>query len=460
MRRFALSALTVLAFAFTAACGDDGETKNNPGTSGAGGRPGTGGEGVGGSQTGGEGGVAGGSGTGGTGGPACDLSGAGKAKQQIPNRVTQDLTLTADVVWTLKDVTHVIAPATLTIEPCTRIEGTKSPIGVLVIAKGAKIDAQGKENEPILFTSPQPAGSREAGDWGGVILLGKARTNTGDSVVEGLADLPENHYGGDDDEDDSGIMTYVRIEYGGYELSTDNEVNGLTLGGVGRGTTIHHIMVNNSLDDCFEWFGGTVDADHLICNVDGDDMFDTDTGYSGTITNLFGRKRANPSADPAGYEWDGNRNNHTATPRTRPVAKNATLCGFGVDVGKTTYAAVLRRGVTGEIDHLVAVGFDYGLDVRDGFGDLGNPAVKITNSTLFDMRLSNVANAGETDNDNGFNDTAWFLAGAGNGEGDPGFSTADCQEASGPNAKVTGSGKGAFKDGNWLTGAWIDWAEK
>ncbi|MBK7583287.1 MAG: hypothetical protein IPI67_24235 [Myxococcales bacterium] len=370
------------------------------------------------------------------------------------------MTLTADKVWTLKDITHVSSGATLTIEPCTRIEGTKSPIGVLVITKGAKIDAQGKENEPILFTSQQPVGSRAAGDWGGVILLGKAKTNDVDAVVEGLADQPENHYGGTDDADNSGSISYARIEYGGYELSTDNEVNGLTFGAVGSGTKINHVMVSQTLDDCFEWFGGTVSADHLICNVDGDDMFDTDRGFTGTIDTLFGRKRKNPSSDPNGYEWDNNKNNNAATPVTHPVAKNVTMCGFGTDVGKTTYAAVLRRGITGSIDNLVAVGFSYGLDARDGFGTLSAPAVTITNTTLFDMLTSNVANASETDNDNGFDETAWFNAGAGNNTTDPGFKTTDCQETSGPNAKVTGSKKGAFKDGNWLTGAWIDWAEK
>jgi hypothetical protein len=330
----------------------------------------------------------------------------------------------------------------------------------LVVTKGAKIMAQGTENEPILFTSQQPVGSRAAGDWGGVILLGKAKTNDNDAVIEGLADAPENHYGGTDDADNSGTMTYVRIEYAGYQLSTDNEVNGLTFGSVGSGTTINHIEVNQGLDDCFEWFGGTVNADHLICNTDGDDMFDTDRGFTGTIEYLFGRKRKNPSADPNGFEWDNNKNNFAAAPLSHGTAKHATLCGFGVDVGKTTYGAVLRRGVTGVIDDSVIVGFTYGLDARDPFGTVAAPSVTITNTTLFDMLTSNIANDGETDNDSGFDETAWFNAGAGNNTTDPGFTTADCQEDAGPSAKVTGSSKGAFKDGNWLTGSWIDWTEK
>jgi hypothetical protein len=460
---FAALSLVVLG----TACGsDDSSSKNNNNTGGAtsgGGSGGTGGSG--GGTTGGSGGTAG-SGTGATGGTAggggstCDLSGTGKAKMDVPNPITADMTLTADTVWTVKDIVHVMAPATLTIEPCTRIEGTKTPIGVLVVTKGAKINAVGTENEPILFTSPQPVGSRAAGDWGGVILLGKSQTNDVDAVIEGLADAPENHYGGTDDADNSGTMSYVRIEYAGYELSPDNEVNGLTFGAVGSGTTINHIEVNQGLDDCYEWFGGSVNADHLICNVDGDDSFDTDRGYRGKLMYLFGRKRANPSADPNGFEWDNNHNDNAATPVSHPDVKHATLCGFGTDVGVTTYGGVFRRGDTGVIDDWVAVGFSYGVDTRDDVGTVANPSVVLTNGTLFDMLLSNIANAGETDNDNGFDEAAWFNAGSGNSTNDPGFNTADCQEANGPSAKVTGSGKGAFTDGNWLTGAWVDWTEK
>lgn len=457
------------------ACGsdDDGGGKNNPNSGGGGTGGSTGGAGGSTGGTAGSGGGAGGStggaagsggstgGAGGTGGaPACDLTGAGKSKEKIPLTISANTTLTADKVWTLSDAVHVASGATLTIEPCTRIEGTKTPIGVLIVSRGAKIDAAGTENAPILFTSAQPVGSRAAGDWGGVILLGKATTNDGTPLIEGLADVPENHFGGTDDADNSGTMTYVRIEYGGYELSTDNEVNGLTFGGVGSGTTINHIMVSNTLDDCFEWFGGTVNADHLICNSDGDDMFDTDKGYRGTITHLFARKLANPSSNPNGFEWDGHPTNFTATPSNSPTAKKATLCGFGADVGVATYGMILRRGGKGTLEDIVVTGFDHGFDMRDDVGTLGAPAFKMTNSTFAGQLKNNIANASETNNDNGFDETAWFNAGAGNGTASPGFTAADCTAAAGPTAPVTGSGKGAFKDGNWLTGAWIDWASK
>lgn len=450
--------------------GSSGGASSGGTSNGGGGSTSTGGKNTGGgTNTGGvsDGGPEGSAGDGGgvEGGTVCDLSGTGKTKQDVPNPVDTDLTLTADKVWTIKDIVHVTSGHTLTIEPCTRLEGTKNPIGVLVITKGAKIKAEADADHPILFTSQQPVGQRAAGDWGGVILLGKAQNNdNNDELIEGLVDDPINHHGGTDDTDNSGSMSYVRIEYAGFQLAPDVEVNGLTFGSVGSGTHISHIEVNRGLDDCFEWFGGTVNVDHLICNTDGDDCFDTDRGYRGTIDTAFGRKRANPSADPNGFEWDNNKTNNAATPVTHPTAKNITMCGFGADLSPTiSYGMVLRRGITGVIDNVVAVGFDYGMDMRDDVGTLASPSITMTNTTLFDMRLSAIANAAETDNDNGFDETAFFNAGTGNSTADPGFNTLDCNpiaDGAPPADKVTASGKGAFKDGNWLTGKWIDWADK
>jgi hypothetical protein len=494
IERYAFLGTLASACLIATACGDDEQRAINDGTGGSagaetGGGAGTGGKSTGGggastsggrASTGGGGTVTGGSGPdSGTGGaaddggggdvvapPACDVTGAGKVKEDIPNPVTTNLTLTADKVWTVKDIVHVTTGATLTIEPCTRIEGTKNPIGVLVITKGAKIMAEGTKDEPILFTSQQPVGSRAAGDWGGVILLGQATNNdNNDELIEGLADQPENHHGGADDADNSGSMKYVRIEYAGFQLAPDVEVNGLTMGSVGSATQISYVDVNHGLDDCFEWFGGTVNVDHIVCNTDGDDMFDMDRGYRGTLDTAFGRKRLNPSADPSGFEWDNNKTNNAATPVTHPTAKNVTMCGFGVDVGTATYGMVLRRGITAAIENVVAVGFSYGLDARDDVGTTVAPKIAITNSTFFDMlNATPIANAAETDNDNGFDETAFFTAQAGNNAADPGFTAAECNpqgDGTPPDAKVLNSAKGAFKDGaSWLDGKWITWEDK
>jgi hypothetical protein len=497
IERYAFLGAIASACLIAAACNDEekagvvneGTGGSSAGGGGAGGGTATGGKAVGGTTSSGGASTGGGKATGGSGpdsgtgggaagdaggdgsSTACDLSGTGKTKQDIPNPVTADTTLAADKVWTVKDIVHVNAGATLTIEPCTRIEGTKNPIGVLVITKGGKIMAEGTKDQPILFTSEQSVGSRAAGDWGGVILLGQATNNdANDELIEGLADQPENHHGGTDDADNSGSMKYVRIEYAGFQLAPDVEVNGLTMGSVGSGTQISYIEVNHGLDDCFEWFGGTVNVDHIVCNADGDDMFDMDRGYRGTLDTAFGRKRANPSADPNGFEWDNNKTNNANTPVTHPTAKNITMCGFGVKInaGATvSYGMVLRRGITGVIDNVVTVGFDYGVDTRDDVGTNAAPALTITNSTFFDMvtgATTPIANATETDNDNTFDETAWFNAGAGNNTTDPGFTDLECNpiaDNAPPDPKVLNSAKGAFKDGaSWLDGKWISWEDK
>jgi hypothetical protein len=499
-----IGGLTSLATLGAVACGDDESGGDNPpatgGKTGSGGE-GSGGEGSGGKASGGSSGggssgggadsgsggdasggagdggsgsggeATGGAGSGGdgTGGgvnpPTCDLSRGSKATEDVPLEITSNTTFTADKIWKLKGITHVTSGTTLTIEPCTRIEGQKDPIAVLIVSRGGKIDAKGTKDAPVLFTSDKADGARAPGDWGGVVLLGKAQTNDGEALIEGLEDIPANRYGGTPvvNDDNSGSLEYVRIEFAGYKLSEGVEVNGLTMGGVGSATKINHIQVSHGLDDCFEWFGGTVNIDHIVCNGDGDDMFDMDRGYVGTVEYLFGRKTANPSADPNGFEWDNNNTNNSVTPKTRPSVKYGTLCGFGEDVGVRSYGMVLRRGIEAEsIDNIVAVGFDFGVDARNNVGTTTEPNIHISNSVFFGMPVvSPTDDNGTTGNgDFSFDEAAWFAAGTGDSTDDPGFTAADCGlDGAAPDAKVTGSDKGAFKGGNWLNEAWLDWTK-
>ena len=166
--------------------------------------------------------------------------------------------------------------ATLTIEPGTIIKGEKSSKGSLIVKRGGKIIANGTVDKPIVFTSNQAKGSRAAGDWGGLVLLGKAPVNKTPAVIEG-----ENltQFGGTDAADNSGSLKYVRIEFAGIAFETDKEINGLTFGGVGSGTTIDYVQVSHSGDDSYEWFGGTVNAKHLIAFRGLDDDFDTDNRF-------------------------------------------------------------------------------------------------------------------------------------------------------------------------------------
>ena len=398
---------------------------------------------------------------------ACDLSGDGKDVEELEGDLG-DRTLTSDKVYQLKGTVYVEDGATVEIEPCTRIEGLPlsgdTPAGTLVVSRGGKLMAEGAPDEPILFTSSLPAGAREAGTWGGLILLGKAPNFKGtDTLIEGLADEDRNKYGGDVEDDDSGSLAYIRIEFGGFELNEGNEINGLTMGGVGSGTSIHHIMVNTTLDDCFEFFGGNVDADHLICNNGGDDMFDADQGYKGTLSYLIGRMNETSSSDPNGFEMDSD-NDSTDEPRTHVTAENVTLCGQTdeTDDTETSRGMVLRENLTGAFDNIMVTGFDVGVDTRDDFGTEADPNVTMANSQFWGQRTADVGaeETGDDNNDMDFDEDMWFEMGDGNSipETAP-YSVDDCQDADGPNATVTDSDSGAFVAGSdWnLDGMWVNW---
>lgn len=202
----------------------------------------------------------------------------------LQGRITQDSTLTADKQYLLRGFVTVERGATLTIEPGTIIYGEKETKGSLIIKRGGKIYANGTKDRPIVFTSAQPVGQRAAGDWGGVIILGEAPINVpgGTAVIEGgLGD--DGIYGGNNPDDSSGVFRYVRIEFPGIPYQPDNEINGLTLGGVGRKTLIEYVQVSYSGDDSFEWFGGNVNARYLVAYKGLDDDFDTDFGWSGKV---------------------------------------------------------------------------------------------------------------------------------------------------------------------------------
>ena len=194
--------------------------------------------------------------------------------------ITENTTLTYPNTYTLKGFVYVPDGVTLTIEPGVVIKGDKATQGTLIVERGGKIMAQGTADRPIVFTSSQAPGQRKPGDWGGIILLGKAPNNLGEQTIEGGV---RSKHGGNDPADNSGVLSYVRVEYPGIEYSTDNEINGVTFGSVGSGTKVDHVQVVYSGDDSFEWFGGTMNADHLVAYGTWDDDFDTDNGFSGRI---------------------------------------------------------------------------------------------------------------------------------------------------------------------------------
>ncbi len=228
----------------------------------------------------------------------------GPINNVLSGNITEDFTLTNDVIWELEGRVIVTNGATLTIQEGTIIKayaGQEANASVLIIARGAKIEANGTASQPIIFTSiadeidlGETAGSNltqnDRGLWGGVIVLGRARASlSGDALenqIEGIpASDPNGLYGGTDDGDDSGTLNYVSIRHGGTLIGEGNEINGLTLGGVGNGTVISNIEVVANVDDGIEWFGGSVNGTNLIVWACGDDALDIDEAFSGTVTN-------------------------------------------------------------------------------------------------------------------------------------------------------------------------------
>ncbi len=259
----------------------------------------------------------------------------------VSANITANTTWTAGKTYKLSGTIYVTNNATLTIEPGVVVKGIYSNTGTaLVITKGAKINAVGTPSSPIVFTSDKAAGSRAAGDWGGIILLGKDKFNQTGSLnnIEGLAANALTEYGGGstpDVNDNSGILKYVRIEFGGFVFSPNNEINGLTMGAVGAGTTIDYVQVSYSGDDSFEWFGGSVNCKHLVAYRGLDDDLDTDNGYAGTVQFALCIRDPQISDNPAistseGFESDNNPGDVepiAGTTNTSAIFSNCTMVG-------------------------------------------------------------------------------------------------------------------------------------
>jgi hypothetical protein len=304
----------------------------------------------------------------------------------VTGDISTNTTWSADKKYILKGFVYVTNGATLTIEPGTKIFGDKATKGTLTVTRGAQINATGTVDKPIIFTSNQEAGARREGDWGGIILLGKAPVNPsgGEAKIEGGL-VPTNTsaekdyiwYGGSNATDNSGTLKYVRIEFGGIAYSPDNEINGLTMGGVGSGTTISYVQVYRSGDDAFEWFGGTVNCDHLVASYSWDDDFDTDFGYSGNVQ--FGlAQRAKAIADQSGsnaFESDNDANGSANAPQTKAVFSNMTIVGpiqgksaSGINAN-FQHAAQIRRNSSQSIYNSILMGFPLaGLYIDDTKG--------------------------------------------------------------------------------------------
>lgn len=293
--------------------------------------------------------------------------------------LTGDLTtrtLTADKKYLLKGQVFVRSGQVLTIEPGTVILGDKRTKGTLIIDRGGKIEANGTVDKPIIFTSSLEKGLRDRGDWGGLVILGNAPCNQIDPAVEGIT--PAAIFGANPanntsakvaiEDENSGTLRYVRVEFAGIELTPNNETNSITAGGIGRGTTMEYCQVSFGGDDGFEFFGGTQNAKYLISFCTWDDDFDIDYGWSGNLQ--FGVAIRYPSfADQSqsnGIETDNGPNDNDVQPYTTGVLSNITLLGPIVSgtsnsVQNNAYAGDFRRRTALSVFNSVMAGFRFGI---------------------------------------------------------------------------------------------------
>ena len=303
----------------------------------------------------------------------------------VSGALTENTTWKADKIYELASKIVVEDGITLTIAPGTIIKGrtgSGSLATALLVARGGKIIAEGTSEKPIIFTSiednieiGQLAGTNLTADdkdkWGGLIILGKApiSAENGDTEtqIEGIP--PEDSfglYGGDLSNDNSGILKYVSIRHGGAEIGAGNEINGLTLGGVGSGTTLDYIEVYATLDDGVEFFGGTVNVSNLIVSYQGDDGLDIDQNYAGTVTNFVVMHGGTDTDE--GLEIDGPEGSSYVNGLF--TLKNGSVMSLGGADGGSP--ADLKSKAQGNIDNVVFSGYASGNDlikIRASYND-------------------------------------------------------------------------------------------
>ncbi|MDZ4745431.1 MAG: hypothetical protein SGJ05_05460 [bacterium] len=301
----------------------------------------------------------------------------------LSGEITSNVVLHNTKVYCLDGYVYVNDGATLTIEPGTIILGdTPGENSALIVNRGGKIMAEGTAALPIVFTSRATLGQRARGDWGGILICGKATINqpAGEASLEGGVSSPtsgKGWYGGTNDDDNSGVLNYVRIEFAGIATQPNSELNGLTMGGVGRGTRIEHVQVSFGNDDAFEWFGGTVNARHLIATGTLDDDFDTDNGFRGRVQfAVVQRLRtvADVSTSQA-FESDNDAQGSFNKPYTSAVFSNVTAVGplmdtsWTVGAGANQYSsrfgagAQIRRNSRQSIHNSVFLGWPRGFEI-------------------------------------------------------------------------------------------------
>ena len=331
-----------------------------------------------------------------------------------PKTITVEDNILDNTVWksgntyVLSRLTFVESNARLTIEPGVTIRGENG--SALIVTRDASIHARGQVDKPIIFTSARPLGKRQAGDWGGLVLLGNAPVNR-DAHIEGIQQSDSRgDFGGSDVSSSCGVLDFVRIEFAGFEISKDNELNGLTLGGCGDGTIVRNVQVHMGLDDGVEVFGGNVDLNNIVVTGADDDAFDWDMGWTGRVQNLI--IQMHPDRGDNAFEGDSYKADMDAQPRSQPQFYNVTMIS-DPQGQKRHRAMTVRRGSGGTFHNVLIDGFTSELiDLRD------EPVARLIGSSALSFASLIVAGTtpdqafpeetGPSDDDNGFVEGSYF----------------------------------------------------
>ncbi|MGE0865339.1 MAG: hypothetical protein AB7P34_15705 [Vicinamibacterales bacterium] len=255
--------------------------------------------------------------------PPVTVPGIDKPVVVVTNEVTGNETWVNTNYYVLRGAVFVRDGATLNIQAGTKVIGESWSNGTLIVSRGGRLNAIGTASQPIVMTSDQPVGGRARGDWGGLIINGRARLNTPSGTAAGEGDTGQ--YGGSDDTDNSGTIRYLRLEFAGIEFSPDNELNGIAFQGVGSGTQVDYVQIHMNRDDGLEYFGGTVDLKHAVLTNIADDSLDWTQGWRGRAQFIAVSQRSD-DAD-WGIEADNASSNHNFEPRSNPQIYNMTICG-------------------------------------------------------------------------------------------------------------------------------------
>ena len=278
--------------------------------------------------------------------------------------------------------------AKLVIPAGTKIVGTGGTSSYIAVAQGGKIEINGTQTNPVVLTGKD----KTPGNWGGLVICGKAPINKGTTATSEVADLT---YGGTEVADNSGSIKYLRIEYAGALFSADKEFNGLSLFGVGNGTTIEYVQLHNGSDDGIEFFGGTVNTKYIVSTYNEDDQFDWTEGWNGTNEFWYGKERADMGN--RGIEADNNSSNNVATPIANPTIKNVTLIGRGA-TGEEPDAMKLRQGTYATIDNVVLSNWGVGFNVEH---DATIAAIETKKLQVTNVKFENVATKSKGKNNAG-----------------------------------------------------------